>query len=336
MDIINKNQSDIINYRPDLRIDKTPSLNNVFDNSIVIDTSQNIVVDDDKSVTLSEFKGMAPSETLSILDEAIQTTSDYKEHIKEMMAGTKVGANYLNVESKDQKEKIAKENYENPAGTTYIESYIELDKIEEELINVRETYSLATYGEDIGTQRAKSVDDEDINKFSILESENDTSIINYTGLYYESMISNILRIYSHDLLDEGIGIIGSIADLCKSMSTDCKQLQILTDNFHKKQEILQNDVSKDRKTAYNVRVALKNAFLAIQDYEDSLDALNKDEFIINDIELVTELKRDIMTKLSSAILDLVSVTKYSTLCKSDIAQTLINKSNLRGYFIESL
>lgn len=331
----NKSQSDIINYRPDLKMDHLPSLNPTFEDKV--DKHTGIVVEEEiLSVALREFTENTPSSTLLEMDNMLGYISEYKKDIINKLANTDMGKKYLSEVDEDKKQEIIEENSNMVNGTTYLESLLEIEKIENEVKDVRQVYSNATYGEDISSDKAEQVDNSFIDKLSILERENDTDSINYTGLYYETMISSIMKNYNFKMLDECIGPIAGTTDFCKSMPFNDKYSKLLSNNFKKNQEILKNDICKDEKTAYNVRVALRNAFLAVQDYEDSLEAINSTNLILDDYELALELKRDGMKSLSSSLSELTTATMYSTMSKSDIASTLANKSNVRGYFIESL
>lgn len=331
----NKKQSDVINYRPDLKMDYVPSLNPTFEDKP--NEHIGIVKEGDiRSVTLREFEENSPSSTLLEMDNILDYISQYKKSINSSLADTDMGKKYLSAVDEDRKQEIAEENSNMVNGTTFLESLLEVEKIENEVIDVRSTYSNATYGEDISYNKASKVDSSFIDKLSILEKENDTDSINYTNLYYETMISRIMKTYNFKMLDEGVGPIAGVTDFCKSMPFSDKHSKVLTNNFEKKQKILKNDISKDKETAYNVRVALRNAFLAVQDYEDNLEAINDTNLLLDDNELALELKRDGLTSLSSALSDLTTATMYSTMSKSDIASTLASKSNVRGYFIEGL
>lgn len=331
----NKSQSDVINYRPDLKMDYIPSLNSTFEDKV--NKHIGIVEEEDtRSVVLREFEENTPSSTLLEMDNMLGYILDYKSDLKNKLANTDIGKKYLSEVDEDKKQEIADENSNKVDGTTYLESLLEIEKIESEVKDVRQIYSNATYGEDVSYEKASNVDNSFINKLSVLEKENDTDSINYTDLYYENMISSIMKTYSFKMLDEGVGPIAGITDFCKSMPFNDKYSKILSNNFEKKQEILKNDICKDKKTAYNVRVALRNAFLAVQEYEDSLEAINSTNLLIDDYELALELKRDGMTSLSSALSDLTTATMYSTMSKGDIGSTLASKSNIRGYFIEGL
>lgn len=333
--LINKSNSDIINYRPNLRMEHIPSLNPTYDDS---PTKSDTVIlpSDNRSGALLEFEEYAPHETLCMLDDTISVIQNAKKSAYSDMLGNKYAILYKNAQTVEECAQFAQENQESIFGTTYLESYLELDRAENEVLDLRKEYSLLTYGDDIGLETAAKIDTEFINRASSFESDNDESSINYTSLYFESMISNMIRQYSHSIIDEGLSYTMGIFEECKDMPFDDKYSKLLLNNFKKKQEILKNDISKDEKTSYNIRVALRNAFFALQEYEDSLEALDGSDIMVNDIELATELKRDSLTSLSNSLISLMHILRYSPIAKSDIGNILREKSNLRGYFVESL
>lgn len=335
MDLVkNKNQSDIINYRPNLKMDNVPSLNPTFgeggdDSSVTVNPPTN-----EKSTCLSSFEENMPSNIVSSLENLINNAKAHKGYLFSQMANTQMGSKYINAKDEDTKMKIAKENENSLTGTTYLEAYLRVESIYNELLGIKEEYTKGTYGEHIGSSRAKEVDVADIDRISTLEREGDYENINYTSMFYETMISNIMNRYCFHMDDSALTDIGNFTEFKKPMPQNDKLNSLMSQNFHKKQEILQKDIFKDEKTAYNVRVALRNAFLSVQEYEDSLDAINSSFTEMNDEVLGLDIQRDLVNDLSESMQDLLSITTYSIMAKKDISSSLQNKSNIREYFVE--
>lgn len=334
MDLVkNKNQSDIINYRPDLKMDNVPSLNPTFGDVANSSTATVKPPTNEKSTCLSSFEENMPSNIVANLEGLIGNAKAYKAYLFGQMANTQMGSKYLNAKDEETKNKIAKENENSLTGTTYLEAYLRVESIYNELMGIKEEYTKGTYGEHIGSSRAKEVDIADINRISTLEREGEYENINYTSMFYETMISNIMNRYCFQMDDSALSDIGNFSEFKKPMPQNDKLTSLMSQNFHKKQEILQKDIFKDEKTAYNVRVALRNAFLSVQEYEDSLDAINN-SFTEMDEVLALDIQRDLVNDLSESMQDLLSITTYSIMAKKDISSSLQSKSNIREYFVE--
>lgn len=324
---------DVINYRPDLKMDYVPSLNPVYNDKTNEQIDFNYYNEEIVSVCLSEFKENLPCETLNALEEVTQRIVDSMNELTERMSETKKGKAFLDATGEDR-ETIVSQNYDDPYGSTYIETYVELENIKDELENVKSDYSIFTYGDDINYDEAKLIDNGFVDKLSSLESEDETDDIGYTSLYFETMISNMLNLYAYRMGDEALPYMTDLYEECKDMPFDDKYIQLLLNSFQKKQQTLQNDVFKDEKTAYNIKVALKNTFLALQEYEDSLSAVDGLDAVEDNRELGLEIKVDALSNLSNSLQELMHILYYSPIAKSDIANSLKSKSNIREYFIE--
>lgn len=333
MEAFNKYQSDIINYRPNLKIDTVPSINALFEDK----TSSKIeipLIADNRSISLIEFELFLPSKTLMDFENSINTIDVYKEILESKMKSTRNGLKYLSEIDEIKKQNIIVSNSNDISGTTYLESIIELNKIRDELESIRKEYCNNTYGEDLEGSEAKKIDNSFIEKISLLELDGDDSDVNYTNLYYETMISKILKEYNDDLLDIGITGIGSINDFCEESPFDEKYTNMLLNNFNKKNENLKSDILKDKCTSTKIITSLKNTFITLKNYEDSIDAIDNSNLIFENTELADEIKRDNLYSLNNSFDDLINTTKYSVISKGDIADSLIKKSAIRWYFIE--
>lgn len=323
---------EIINYRPDLKMDYTPSLNPVY-NEKANEQINLTYAQEPLSICLSEFKESLPSSTLSSVEEVTQRIVDSMSILAQRMSESKKGKEFLD-STGEERDTIISQNYNDPYGSTYIEAYVELDNIKSELEILKSDYSRFTYGDDINYDEAKLIDDSFVEKLTALESEGETNDIGYTSLYFETMISNMINLYTHRIGDEALPYITDMSEECKTMPFGDKYIQLLLNNFQKKQETLKNDVFKDEKTAYNIKVALKNTFLALQEYEDSLSAVDGLDAAVDNRELGLEIKTDALGNLSNSLLELMHILYYSPIAKSDIANSLRSKSNIREYFIE--
>lgn len=332
---VNKQQSDIINYRPNLKMDNVPSLNSTFNNVGEIQKTVTITPPAyNKSLGLSTFEEYMPSKIVNSMENLLTMAHDYKANLSSQMAKTTIGAKYINAKDDEAKMAIAIENENSPGGTSYLEAYLQIKRIEEELRGIQEVYTMATYGEQISASMAREIDIADIDRMQTLENEGEEQYVNYTSLYYETMISNIMNRYCFHMEDSALSDVGSLYEISKSMPINDDLSRLISQNFNKKRDLLEKDILKDEKTAYNIRVALKNAFLAIQDYEDSLDAINTSLKDLDNDVLALELQNDLIGNLSESMEDLLSITTYSILAKNDIARSLSEKSSVREYFVE--
>ena len=332
---LNKQQSDIINYRPDLKMENIPSLGSTFGDSnngkLKVDIKPTLV---EKSLNLSTFEQYSPYTVLEGLETLIDRAEEYKVKLRKQMSSTHMGSKYLNAKDDETRKNIEKENALSVHGTTYLECYSSLEYVHEELLGIKEVYSLGTYGDDIQSGRAREIDMADIDRIYTLEREQETENVNYTSIYYETLVSAILQKYCFDMDEYVLCDIGNLNEFSKSMPKNDKLVELMSQNFQKKGEILQKDIFKDKKTSYNIRVALRNTFLAIQEYEDSLDAIRDSLTDMDNDVLALEMQRDLLSNLSESMEDLLSSTTYSVMAKQDIAKSLLGKSNIREYFIE--
>lgn len=323
---MNKN-IEVINYRPDLNYDKTPSLD-ILTNKENLGYTQNPI-----SVCLNEFSQNLPSDTINSIDKLTERISNSLSELEEKMSKLKIGQSFIDANESDRNI-IISNNYNDPYGSTYIEAYVELENIKDELENLKSDYTVFTYGDDINYEEANLIDNNLVDKLISLENENEIKDIGYTSIYFETMISNMINSYVYKLDDEAIVYLTDLNEECKDMPFDDKYVQLLLNNFQKKQETLKNDVSKDTKTSYNIKVALKNAFLALQEYEDSLSAVDSLDSDIENRDLGLEIKVDTFNNLSKSLLELMHILYYSPIAKTDISNSIKNKSNIREYFIE--
>lgn len=325
------NETDILNYRPDLRMDHRPSLNPVIDNDSSTLTKTAITFTE-KSDCISNFELLSPSSTIVEFENVLKTLEVSKNIMLENLKNTIYGAKYL-ASKVEKRKQLVEDNSNDIMGTTYLESYIELERIEDEVSNVKKLYSEFTYGNNIDSENAKNIDESFINKLIALENESDAEGINYVSLYYETMISRLLQDYTRGLSENALSFTCNVFDECKSLSSNDNVCNLLKNNFKKKQKILKNDISKDLNSNYNVRVALKNTFLSLQMYEDTFKALDGSEIALNDFDLNDEIRRDILTDLNESFTVLMNTLRYSQLAKGDVGKTLFDKANLRGYFV---
>ena len=323
-------ETDILNYRPDLRMAHKPSLNSIIDNSST--SSNKTFTVTEKSDCIANFELLSPASTMVEFESILKSLKMSKDIMLENLKNTTYGTKYLAAKVEERKQ-IIEDNSNDIMGTTYLESYIELERVEDEVSNVKKLYSEFTYGDNINSEKAMSIDQDFINKLITLENESDAEGVNYVSLYYETMISRLLQDYVRGLSENGLSFTSNIFEECKSMLSDDNVCNLLKNNFKKKQKILKNDISKDLDSNYNVRVALKNAFLSLQMYEDTFKALDGSEIALNDSDLNDEIRRDILTDLNESLTVLMNTLRYSQIAKGDVGKTLFDKANLRGYFI---
>lgn len=322
-----QSNNDILGYKPDLEIKSRPDL--------IVEDNEYKIIDNygsNKSTVAKQFEIHSPSSKVIKLNNLKNKIAGYKSNIKKSLSSHELSIRYFSTKGNAEKENILKINSGSMVdGHTKLEAYSILDKIENEIENVSNEFSISIYGKDVDVDSMPEIDRAYIDKIAYYEDKNEYEYINYFSLYYDTQISFLVGEYA-DRIDEIATQLNIMYEKNYNSKTDENTISVLETSFNRTNEVLNGDMFKDSESSSNISVALRNIFLAKQELNLYMDSFSELYNLGLEYEFVCSIRNDNMKELDLMLDDLVKSVMLSALNKNDIVDTLEKKTKIRGFF----
>lgn len=231
------------------------------------------------------------------------------------------------------KEELIKDNSNDIFGSTRLELINELNKINQELELIYKTIATNTYGkENVTPDDAALIDTNEISHMVYLENQGEYENINYLSLYIESSINSIISQFLTTLTEETLPNANILEFEASSQIDVSNYHQIMAKNFNKKAKKMQDSICKDYNTMYNIKVAIDNVYICLQEYENFLEQEKLVRFQYVDAQTYDTIDEEYVNNISQSLDVLYKVLQQSANNKANILLSLSNKNDIRKYF----
>lgn len=321
--------ANILGYNPDLKISTRPH------SGIDIEVEQPYinVYNPNKSVIVEEFELHTPSSKLQNLINLQKSIKDFKNQIKENVIGNEIADKYFTSEYEEEAKSIEDINRTDAErGSSELEAYIELDKLEKEVSSVIDNFIISIYGKDVDIVGALEIDNAYIEKINTLESVGEYEKINYFSLYYDTQIAFLIGEYSDRTFEVAVDL-SIIEDRKAEIDLNDNNRRMLKKSFDSINKVFNQDLVKDECSCNSIIVAMHNVFLAKQDVNMYLDTFSSLFSLGEEYSVVEEIRQSNMEELDIKLDNLVKAVMYSPISKNDIVDSLGKKTKIRGFFV---
>lgn len=327
-------QGDILSYSPDLEIYTEPSTD-VVGNELTYSLADDITISDDpnKSLCIKEFEFQLPSTKINNATKLLTQLTTYMDNIESSIMSNDYGVKYFSATTDEEADNILQANKTDLTdGSTKLEIYSILEKIQDEVKQVLELYITCMFGKDVDTDSVTELVTAYVDKINQYESNGEYKKINYFSIYYDTQISYAFGEYIKRL-GEVSAELSFINDKSRNLDVNDINTQIFKDAFSKVNFALDFDLYKDEDTTGNISISMKNIFLTKQKINSYLEVFSTLYTLEDGANEISEIRQDNIDDLESKLDALIRTTMYSSLTKTNICGELQKKANYRSFFI---
>lgn len=344
----NEISSDILSYNPRLEIRRKIDLAYDVQNQDTVDNAEDTVAipnvpKRNYTQTLQDFISYKPSNQISSFIQSLNNIDVVKGNLKSELQGKDISNEYFGTADNDIKETVLEDNRNNISGSTKLEIYGELDKIYDEMSEVKRIFSTLLYGEDIEEGKSKEIDDTYINKMKALEDSNEGHKINYMSISYDTLVSCLMSEYlcridyivqQYETLIEDVTKVEQQkkdSTYKTKINTSNGTLTMLENKFNSINDLMANDNFRDSKSKDNLSNSIYNMYMEKQDlneYLKDLSNINNDE----EYSLFHEIALDSYEKLEEGVENITKSVLSSEMAKQDIYDDIEKKNKIRPFF----
>lgn len=318
----------VLGYNPDLTISARPYSGIEAEQAPAYIDNYN----PNKSAVVDEFELHKPSSKIQNLINTKNSINEFKKQMKEDLVGHELSDRYFSSEYEEEIKEIEDLNRLDPEnGSTKLEAYIEIEKLDKEIGEVLDSFMISIYGKDVDDVGASEIDEAYIEKLNSLEAIGEFEKINYFSLYYDTQISFLMGEYADRVLEVAVDL-SILEDRKANMEMNESNVRMIKTSFAKTNKIFEQDLHKDECSCKEILISMHNVFLAKQDFNMYLDTFSSLFSLGEEYETINEIKAMNMEELDIKLDNLVKSIMYSPISKNDIVDSLGKKSRFRGFF----
>lgn len=325
------NQNDILNYNPDLNIYSAPSTDvRLEEDNLTIGYSE---IDENKSSIVNDFESQSPSKQLKDLYSLLDDIKEYKEKLESICSDNLYANKYFTSTNEETINEIIQENKNDMEnGSTPLESYVLLEKIEEEINSIIEEYIHCMFGKDVDIDSAKDLEQAYIDRITQYETTGEYEKINYFNLYYDCQISYLLREYITKFKTI-CADLGYLVDDPKTTETNNLLSDMFSNSFNDLVKEQNYKLQDDIDCCDNIITAMNNIFIIKSKITNYFDVYSNLSLYGDGIEEIIKIKDDNIKDLEHKLDNLIKTILSSIMSKEELTNILKKKSTYRGFFI---
>ncbi len=325
-------QSDILSYHPDLNIYSEPHSNIAGVPSktyTLLDESENNAT---ISRTLYEFELQSPAKKVTQALNLITQIESYMGTIEEDVTNPYI-IKYLAAVTDEDAQKILDANSADmESGSTKLEVYYQLQRILQEVRQTLNIYITNIFGKDADVESIEDIVSSYIDKMKQFESQEEFQKVNYFALYYDTQISFLFSQYL-DRMTEVSAELSFVNDKQRVLEKTDVNTSLFKTAFDKVNQVLNSDLLKDTDTDEQIKRSMNNIYLVKQQIEGYLDIFSTLYTLEDGQDEIREIEQDNIDDLEKKLDNMLRVTTYSNMAKTDICNDLKKKSNYRSFFV---
>lgn len=325
------NQNNVLNYNPDLNIYSNPSTNVFLEEDNL--TTGYSEIDENKSSVIKDFENQSPSKQLKDMYGLLGDIKEYKSKIESVCSDNIYANKYFTSTDANTLSKILEDNKNDlENGSTPLESYVLLEKIESEINSIIEQYIVCMFGKDIDVDSAAELEQAYIDKINQYETNGEYEKINYFNLYYDCQISYLLREYITKFKSICVDL-GYIVDIQKTTEVNSLLSDMFNSSFKELNNTQNYQINDDIECCENIITAMNNIFITKNKIVNYFEIYSNLSLYGDGIEEIINIKNKNIMELEDKLDKLIKTVLLSMISKDEIVKTLNKKSNYRGFFV---
>lgn len=321
-----KESSDILSYKFDNTISKNEAISDLIENIKEVNPPKK----SNYSTLVDTFSQNLPSQTIKEIDEGIDGAKKIIKENKDSIENKYADSVFSELD-KDKVQEIIKENKNDINGSTHLEAILEMEKIVEQIEEIKINFKEFIYGQDIKSDELEDIDKKELEVIKRNEEDNNYSYNNYFMIYKDTQISNVIKNTASNMLLEIVDLNYFKLNNDKKESTE-NQKKILARNFNIIKEEQDRINFKDDSFFIELKNSMNNVFVKKNDLNIYNKTFSSMYLLGEDVELFQDLNSYNYKELDVLFEDFLKANMKIKKNKTDKIKNILNKGKIRSFF----